>query len=143
MTLPSSVFLAGNSVVTPLRLELQRDDWCGGCHGWEGEENSLKLVGWDLSRHVAILRRPIKQAGVVAKPRGNQIELVFPGGVANLRRVCRADDRLCPGDFRHRPVLSRTRQLGERLRQTEKPVGLGASPPRTSNVAGLRRVRRR
>ena len=35
--------------------------WAKAGHGWEGQESSLKLMGWKASRRVIVLRRPLSQ----------------------------------------------------------------------------------
>jgi hypothetical protein len=40
---------------------MAKPGWEKAGHGWEGQESSLKLMGWQTSRRVVVLRRPLSQ----------------------------------------------------------------------------------
>jgi hypothetical protein len=48
--------------------------WCDAGQGWQGQEETLRLVGWSRHRRVVVLRRRLKD-GVVASARDNQDQL--------------------------------------------------------------------
>jgi len=37
-----------------------QSDWMDAGQGWEGKDGELKLSGWDISRRVVVLRRPLR-----------------------------------------------------------------------------------
>ena len=43
-----------------VQRQWQRQDWCDAGQGWEGCEDTLKLVGWSKARRVIVLRRAIR-----------------------------------------------------------------------------------
>lgn len=53
--------------------------WRDAGQGWQGKEESLRLMGWSRQRRVIVLRRPLK-GGVVASvgDHQNQLRLSFP-----------------------------------------------------------------
>jgi hypothetical protein len=48
--------------------------WRDAGQGWQGKEETLRLVGWSRQRRVVVLRRKLKD-GVVASARDNQDQL--------------------------------------------------------------------
>lgn len=62
--------------------------WTFAGQGWEGQEAALQLQGWETSRRVVVLRKPIsKEVAIVSKsPETGQQELNF-GEVSNTVRV--------------------------------------------------------
>lgn len=67
---------------------MTRSGWTSAGQGWEGQEATLQLMGWEKSRRVVVLRKPISQeVAVVSKnAETGQLELNF-GEVNNKTRV--------------------------------------------------------
>jgi hypothetical protein len=55
----------------------ERDDWVDAGQGYRGIESSLKLSGWDHSRRVIVLRRPIAGDIVLEQKKETQLDLAF------------------------------------------------------------------
>jgi hypothetical protein len=53
---------------------LAKGGWRDAGQGWQGKEETLRLVGWSRQRRVVVLRRKLKD-GVVASARDNQDQL--------------------------------------------------------------------
>lgn len=51
--------------------------WSNAGQGWEGKDGTLKLTGWELSRRVVVLRRPIKGEMLLAGEDSGQQLLGF------------------------------------------------------------------
>ncbi|MGB4227028.1 MAG: transposase, partial [Candidatus Dechloromonas phosphoritropha] len=51
--------------------------WTDAGQGWEGKDGELKLAGWEASRRVVVLRRPLKGEIVVAQEDSGQQLLGF------------------------------------------------------------------
>ena len=53
--------------------------WLDAGHGWQGKEQSLRLVGWSRHRRVILLRRPIERTVAVidGDGSGRQLDLYF------------------------------------------------------------------
>lgn len=50
------------------------DGWLDAGQGWEGKDGELKLVGWEKSRRVVVLRRPLKgEIALVPEDNGQQL----------------------------------------------------------------------
>lgn len=61
-----------------LQRQFQREDWTHpgpNDQGWSAVEDTVKLSGWDISRRVVILRRPIKQEVALTRKIENQLKL--------------------------------------------------------------------
>jgi hypothetical protein len=54
-----------------------RNDWRDAGQGWEGVEESLKLVGWTKTRRVIILRRALAGDVAICGKQKDQMELGF------------------------------------------------------------------
>jgi Transposase DDE domain group 1 len=50
-----------NNATRLIKKLMGNSAWTKAGHGWEGQESSLKLVGWKASRRVIVLRRPLSQ----------------------------------------------------------------------------------
>jgi hypothetical protein len=51
--------------------------WTNAGQGWEGKDGELKLTGWDASRRVVVLRRPLQGEMLVAREGDGQQQLGF------------------------------------------------------------------
>ena len=63
-----------------LQRQFQREDWTQpgvADQGWSAIEDTVKLSGWDHSRRVVILRRPVKQELALTRKMKNQLELLL------------------------------------------------------------------
>jgi len=67
-----------NNVKKLIERAFPKRDWCDAGQGWQGKEETLRLVGWSRQRRVVILRRRLKD-GAVATRRDdcNQLRLGF------------------------------------------------------------------
>ncbi|WP_291524975.1 hypothetical protein [Acidithiobacillus sp.] len=54
-----------------------RRDWMNAGQGWEGREDSIQLAGWQQSRRVVILRRPLKENLIAIQEQQGQLEFAF------------------------------------------------------------------
>ena len=55
----------------------ERDDWVDAGQGYRGIELSLKLSGWEHSRRVIVLRRPIAGDIVLEHKKEKQLNMAF------------------------------------------------------------------
>lgn len=55
----------------------RHDDWVDAGDGWEGLEETLKLLGWKQARRVVILRRALAGDVAISGKRRGQMELGF------------------------------------------------------------------
>ena len=58
--------------------QFQRGDWVDAGQGWKAVEDEIKLAGWERTRRVVILRRPVKEELALARKKGKQVEMLFP-----------------------------------------------------------------
>ena len=63
-----------------------RSDWDDAGQGWEGVEESLQLMGWQKTRRVVILRRPLAGNMVISQKQKNQMELGFVEAAGPTKR---------------------------------------------------------
>lgn len=69
---------------TKLMIErlMRQSGWVSAGQGWEGQEATLQLDGWEKSRRVVVLRKPLppeREVAVVSKdPESRQLEFNFP-----------------------------------------------------------------
>lgn len=57
------------------RLFRERD-WADAGQGWEGRDSELRLTGWETSRRVVVLRRPLQGEMLIATEEGSGQQLL-------------------------------------------------------------------
>jgi hypothetical protein len=67
-----------NNVKKALERAMSGGIWLSAGHGWQGQEEQLKLMGWDKPRRVILLRRRVKGPLEVRQiDAGGQLQLSF------------------------------------------------------------------